>query len=228
MSSHYVKLVNPASLFQAMIHQPLWLQQRCLSPWEFCSVDLLGPLPDGRSVIVIIDYYSRFFEAALLRSTKADKIVEFLDTVFSSYRYGYPEVLRTDNGPQFISEILQQYLVNIYNGVRWLSTTPMWPQANGLVGRTNRSILKVLKIARLEKKDLLTEFRKFLIAYRSTPHMGTGLSPFSLMFGREMRTKLPQLNYSTINTDFAKDNDAKYKLKLKEYANRQGRGYGCL
>ena len=44
-------------------------------PLQFCSTDLLGPLPDGRSIIIIVDYYSRFFEAAILRSTKTQKIV---------------------------------------------------------------------------------------------------------------------------------------------------------
>ena len=29
-------------------------------PWQFCTCDLLGPLPDGRGVIIVIDYYSRF------------------------------------------------------------------------------------------------------------------------------------------------------------------------
>lgn len=38
-------------------------------PWQFCSY-LLGPLPDGRSVIVVrvrLDYYSRCFEGGLLK-----------------------------------------------------------------------------------------------------------------------------------------------------------------
>lgn len=188
-------------------------------PWQMCSTDLLGPLPDGRSIIVVVDYYSRFFEAGLLRSTKADKVIEFLDTIFS--RYGNPLALRTDNGPQFVSDVFQQYLRT--NGIKWLSTTPLWPQANGLVERTNRSILKVLKIAHLEKKEMLAEFRKFLVAYRSTPHSVTGFTPFSLMFGREMRTKLPQLDYSVDSQSVAKDNDSKYKVRMKEYADRNSR-----
>ncbi|EDO39122.1 predicted protein [Nematostella vectensis] len=57
--------------------------------------------------------------------------------------------------------------------------------ANGLVERTNRTIEKILKIATVGKKDLQKEFRKFLVAYRSTPHTSTGCTPFSLMFGRE-------------------------------------------
>jgi len=102
-----------------------------------------------------------------------------------------------------------------------LSTTPLWPQANGLVERTNRSILKVLKIATLEKADIHKEFRKCLVAYRSTPHSGTGSTPFSLMFGREMRTKLPQLDYTGSNPEAARERDMEYKLKLKEYADRK-------
>ena len=71
--------------------------------------------------------------------------------------------------------------------IQWVSTTPLWPQANGLVERTNRSILKVLKIACVEEKDLQVEFMKFLVACCSTPHSETGCTPFAVMFGREMR-----------------------------------------
>ena len=185
-------------------------------PWQFCSCDLLGPLPDGRSVIVVIDYYSRFFEAGLLKSTKTDKVVEFLDTIFC--RFGYPQALRTDNGPQFISGEFRLYLET--HGIHWVSTTPLWPQANGLVERANRTILKVLKIACVEKKDLQVEFRKFLVAYRSTPHSGTGCTPFALMFGREMRTKILQLETSVRSKEVVRDNDAEYKLRMKAYADR--------
>ncbi|XP_048584822.1 uncharacterized protein K02A2.6-like [Nematostella vectensis] len=188
-------------------------------PWQFCSTDLLGPLPDGRYVIVIIDYFSRYFEAAMLRSTKAENIIEFLDATFA--RYGYPEVLRTDNGPQFISGEFQTFLRA--GGVKWLSTTPLWPQANGLVERTNRSILKVLKIATQEKADMQREFRKFVAAYRSTPHAGTGCTPFSLMFGREMRTKLPQLDFTASDPELARDRDREYKLKLKKHADKKAK-----
>ena len=62
-------------------------------------VDWLGPLPDGRSVIVVIDYYSWFFEAGFVSQLRVTKWL--LDTIFC--RFGYPQALRTDNGPQFIS-----------------------------------------------------------------------------------------------------------------------------
>ena len=186
-------------------------------PWQFCSMDLVGPLPDGRSIVVVIDYFSRLFEFSFLRSTKADKVVSFLEGVFALY--GYPEMLRSDNGPQFISQEFQSYLTQC--GIKWISTTPLWPQANGEVERANRTILKVLKIAKSEGRDLEKAMVEFSMAYKATPHTATGMTPFSLMFGREMRTKLPMLSSNVSRTvDEARDSDAYYKLKMRESANQ--------
>ena len=79
---------------------------------------------------------------------------------------------------------------------------------------------KHFKIAALEKADIQKVFRKFLLAYRSTPHSDCTL--FSFMFGREMRTKLPQLDYSAENPEVARDRhmDYKVKIKMKEYADK--------
>ena len=106
------------------------------------------------------------------------------------------------------------------HGIQWVSTTPLWPQANGLVERINRSVLKVLKIACVDKKDLQVEFRKFPVADRSTPHSGTGCAPLALMFGREMRTKILQLETLVRSREVVRDNDAEKKVRMKAYADR--------
>ena len=183
-------------------------------PWQMLSCDLLGPLPDGRTIIAVIDYYSRYFECAFLRCTTAEKVIEFLDTVFA--RFGYPATLRTDNGPQFVAETFQQYLLG--SGIKWLSTTPLWPRANGEIERTNRTLLKVLKIAKMNGVDMSTELLKFLMAYRSTPHSSTGVAPYTMLFGRDMKTKLPAAPVADIDTtlpDKAAENDARRKLAAK-------------
>ena len=59
-----------------------------------------------------------------------------------------------------------------------------------------------------------------MLAYRSTPHSATGCTPFSLMFGREMRTLLPQVDYCAENPVVARDTDMEYKVKMKEYADK--------
>lgn len=53
--------------------------------------------------------------------------------------------------------------------------------------------------------------------YRSTPHTTTGVSPAELMFGRRMRTKLPELEKSKFVEEEVREQDARKKYKGKEY-----------
>jgi len=73
-----------------------------------------------------------------------------MDTVFS--RFGFCEAIRTDNGPQFVSEVFQNYLAE--NNIKWVSTTLLWPQANAEVEQVNRTLLKSLKIAHSKRENL--------------------------------------------------------------------------
>jgi hypothetical protein len=198
--------------------EPLSMTKFPVKPWTFLSADILGPLPDGTSLIVLLDYYSRYFEVARVRTTSSEKVISFFDTVFS--RFGLPEAVRTDSGPQFASSELQSYLNAA--GIKWVSTTPLWPQANGAVERVNRTLLKVLRIAHTNRLNLDTELRKFLVSYRSTPHSSTGFAPFTLLFGRDMHTKLPSFIDQDVDDsihDKAAENDTLAKFKNQQTAN---------
>ena len=43
--------------------------------WQHLAADLLGPLPSGDYVFVVVHYYSRFFDMEFTKSTISDKIV---------------------------------------------------------------------------------------------------------------------------------------------------------
>jgi hypothetical protein len=45
-------------------------------PWKDLAADLLGPFPSGHSILVVVDYYSRYYEYSILQSTTADKIID--------------------------------------------------------------------------------------------------------------------------------------------------------
>jgi len=47
-----------------------------------------------------------------------------------------------------------------------------------------------MKIAQVEGKEWKKEVCNYLVAYKLTPHATTGVQ---LLFGRKMRTKLPEL-----------------------------------
>ena len=198
--------------------EPMQRVEPPTGPWQDVAIDVLGPLPSGESLLVVVDYYSRFFEVVIMRSTTSQKMIEALTPIF--VRYGYPFTLKSDNAAQFVSEEFEEFLSK--NGIEHRKSPPLWPQANGEVERQNRTLLKVLKIAQVEGKRWKDELNKFLLAYRTTPHSTTGMTPASLMFGRELKTKLPELrpNKSLLDESI-RDRDWNHKLSSKLYADKQ-------
>ena len=105
-------------------------------------------------------------------------------------RYLYS--LKTDNGPQFVSNEFTEFLREC--GIEHRTLPPLWLQANWEAERQNRSILKTLVVMNAEGKKWTEELPKFPLAYRSTPHTSTGVAPALLKFGRNIRSKLPELS----------------------------------
>ena len=56
---------------------------------------------DNRTLLVISDYYSNFIEVACLKTVTSHNVIKEMKAVFA--RYGIPDILVTDNGPQFAS-----------------------------------------------------------------------------------------------------------------------------
>ena len=146
--------------------EPMTRTELPTAPWQHLAADLLGPLPSGDYVFVVVDYYSRFFEMEFTKSTTCKKIVSMLFKIFVTH--GLPLSLRTDNGPQFTSEHFTKYLEE--SGIEQRRTSPLWLQANCEIERQNRSVLKRLRIAQAEDRNWKSEIDNFLMMYRSTPH----------------------------------------------------------
>lgn len=91
----------------------------------------------------------------MLRATPSEKIIQCLKEIFCIH--GLPEVLFSDNGPQFISDTFKQFLQE--HSIQHRRVTPLWPPGNGEVERQNRSILKRLRIAQAEDRDWKEELR---------------------------------------------------------------------
>ena len=68
-------------------------------PWQQVGADLFELR--GEHYLLVVDYFSRFPEVIKLTSTTSTSIIAMLKTIFS--RHGIPEIVRSDNGPQFAS-----------------------------------------------------------------------------------------------------------------------------
>ena len=53
--------------------------------WQDLAVDLMGPLPSGHSLLVVVDYYSRYYEVEIMTSTTVEKIIECLQEIDMDY-----------------------------------------------------------------------------------------------------------------------------------------------
>ena len=67
-------------------------------PWQEIPVDLLE-ISNGEHLLVVVDYYSRWLEAILLKKTDAQHVIKSMEAIFRTH--GLPEALRSDNGPPF-------------------------------------------------------------------------------------------------------------------------------
>jgi len=67
--------------------------------WEEVNIDLFGPTPSKKHVLVVQDSLSRFPAATMVNSTAAKPVIKALESVYDTY--GNPDVHRTDNGPPF-------------------------------------------------------------------------------------------------------------------------------
>ena len=137
----------------------------------------------------MIDQFSKYPEVDIVTSTSFKKLRPVLDRIFATH--GIPENMTTDNGPPYFSHDLKEYAKHM--GFNLTPVTPEDPQSNGFAENFVKSICKVIHTAVAEHKDPKEELSNFLLQYRATPHSTTERSPAELLFGRKIKTKLPQL-----------------------------------
>ena len=68
--------------------------------WSRIHIDFCGPFLDS-FFLIIIDARSKWLEAFVMKSITTNKTIEILQHVFA--RYGFPEVVVSDNGTSFVS-----------------------------------------------------------------------------------------------------------------------------
>lgn len=201
--------------------QPMVRKEIPNGPWEDIAIDFLGPLPNGETLLVVVDYYSRYLEVCEMRQITAKHTIEELAKIFS--RFGVPVTIRADNGPQFNENCEEFKSFCDEFGIRLVNTIPYWPQQNGEVERQNRSILKRMRIAQELGQNWRNVLCQYILSYHATPHSTTGRSPSELMFGRRIRSKLPQIPLSSHMDEDVRDHDKLQKEKGRVAADAKRR-----
>ncbi len=162
-------------------------------PYPFSRVAMdIAKLPrtkDGMQyVLTITDAYSGWPEAFPLKDQSAQSIAEVLYTHVLC-RHGHVGAILTDRGPNVAGEIISS-LSRLF-GVKKLSTSAYRPQADGLAESTNRSVIQALRCyGPKANSDWPSLLPAVLLSYRLAPNQKTGLSPYSILHGRELNVEI--------------------------------------
>ena len=99
-------------------------------------------------------------------------------------RFGIPQLIVINNGPQFDSRVYKNFCSKLK--IKNLYSTPRYPQSNGQVEASNKTLLSALK-KRLHsaKGKWVEELQGDLWAYRTTSLKPTSISSFTLTHGME-------------------------------------------
>ena len=155
--------------------QPLVVSSFPDLPWQKVATDLFEW--KGEHYLLIVDYYSRFIEIALLKRTSAEEVIRHTKSIFA--RHGVPEVVVSDNGPQY-SGAYKKFAKDYQ--FTHVTSSPYYPQSNGEAERAVGTIKRLLS----KGNDPYLA----ILSYRSTP-LQNGFSPSELLMNRKLRTTVP-------------------------------------
>ena len=137
------------------------------------------------------DYYSNFIEVENLNKITTHGVNKALKTMFA--RYGVPDVVVSDNGPQFGSAEFTTFAKKW--GFEHITSSSCYPQSMNALKTVKRLFTKCHASGQSEYLALLD--------WHNTPSEGIGTSPVQRLFGRRCETLLPmsgtllQPRYST-------------------------------
>ena len=168
----------------APLHPWVWPD----SPWKRIHVDFAGPF-QGKMFFILVDAHSKWPEVITMPSTTSQATIEALRSVFS--RFGLPDQLASDNGPQFTSEEFALFLKQ--NGIKHIRSAPYHPSSNGLAERFVQTFKRAMRAGEKDGLPLTLRLSEFLFSYRATPHATTDVSPGELFLKRKLRTRFDLL-----------------------------------
>ncbi|XP_060064857.1 uncharacterized protein K02A2.6-like [Ylistrum balloti] len=148
-----------------------------IRPWSKIGVNLFNY--NNESYLLTVDYFSKWPEIVRLESTTAKCVILHMKSQMA--KYGIPDVVISDNGPQFACFEFIQFSKQ-YQFERTTSN-PHYPQSNGQAERTVQTVKRLLK----KSNDPYLA----LLEYRNSNIDEVGLSPAQMFLGRRLKSTIP-------------------------------------
>lgn len=150
---------------------------------------------DKKVFLIVVDSFTKWIEIEHMKyGTDHKKVIKVFLNIFA--RFGLPDVLVTDGGPPFNSDIFAKFFRN--QGIVVLKSPPYHPESNGQAERMVRLIKDVFKkfVIDPEIRKLNTEeqLSYFLINYRNICLKTDGKSPAEKMLSYKPKVLIDLIN----------------------------------
>lgn len=150
-------------------------------PWSIVATDILEW--NGKRYQVLVDSYSGWYEVDLLKDLTSTSVITKLKRHFSVH--GSPHTLISDNARQYTSQQFKDF------AIQWdfehVTSSPEFPQSNGLAERAVRSAKQLMEKSKRDGTDVFLN----LLNLRNIPRDVQLGSPAQRLMSRQTRTTLP-------------------------------------
>ena len=167
--------------------EPLTLSKLPQRPFEVLCSDICQV--NGRYYLIVVDRFSGFLHIFYSKTSPTHQFLEkHLRDVFS--RYGRPNRIDTDGGPQYKSEGFARFLSNW--GIEHRVSSPYYPQSNGQAEVGVKTAKRLLRDNTNPDGSLNNnKVACAILQYHNTPLRDGPMSPAQLLFGRALADFLP-------------------------------------
>ena len=104
-------------------------------------------------------------------------------------RTGVPDILWSNQGPQFMAKSFQVFARRW--GFTHNTSSPHYPQSNGKIEATVKSMKKLIKTSWSGRTLDDGKLTRALLQYRNTPSHKDGLSPAQKLYGQPIQDTIP-------------------------------------
>ena len=169
-------------------------------PFHTICSDILGPLriTEGgmKYIVTFRDYTTRYTVLYAIPDKSTSRVIDCLRNLIS--HYGSSKVLLTDNGSEYISELLSDFC-KFYNTDK-VQVAPYHPSSAGFSERINREVNKMLRI--FVNELAINDWDRLLpvvqLCINSTYNQSLKETPFYALFGYDSASSVlnpPRFSY---------------------------------
>ena len=151
-------------------------------PWQMCATDIF--MLEGVDHLVVVNFYSKMIFVWHIPpgQSNGNKVVLLLKEMFAEH--GIPEVLYSDNGPQYVSAQFADFCISW--GITHKTLSPHYPQSYGFAKACIKSVKYALQWAKYSGADP----QLALLALQATPIDTNHPSPAELLYQCQVRTTI--------------------------------------